>query len=156
MNTLVNFEIAKLLKEKGWNTRTLNFYFEDGESKENVLKETTGMDYGSEFTIEFSELVENWNDKWLTKKNGDRCFGCSKSKGYLETFSAPTIAEVVMWLYEKHEIWIVILPELLNGTEIRYYPSVFEQGVGEDIESYFNSPTEAYLTAIKYTLNNLI
>ena len=108
MTQPVNFEIAKLLKEKSWSKPTLNFYFEDGESKENVLSQTTGMDYGSEFETEFSELIENWNDKWLTKKNGDRCFGCKKSKGYLETFSAPTIADVVMWLYEKHGIFVTV------------------------------------------------
>ena len=71
-------------------------------------------------------------------------------------YPAPNIGDVVMWLYEKHGIWIVILPELLNGTEIRYYPSVFEQGIGEDVESYFNSPTEAYEAAIEYTLKELI
>ena len=68
----------------------------------------------------------------------------------------PTIAEVVMWLHEKHEIWVIVIPELLNGVEIRYYPSVFEQGIGEDIEVYYNSPTEAYEAAIEYCLTNLI
>ena len=68
----------------------------------------------------------------------------------------PTIAEVCMWLYRKYNIWIVILPELLNGVHIRYYPSVFEQGVGEDIESYHNTPEQAYEYAIEYVLNNMI
>lgn len=108
MTTTINFDLSKLLKEKDWNKPTLNFYFEDGEFKENVLKETTGMDYGSTFIIEFSELIKNWNDNWLTKKNGDRCFGCNKSKEYFETFSAPTIAEVIMWIYDKYKIWISI------------------------------------------------
>lgn len=67
-----------------------------------------------------------------------------------------TIADVVMWLHEKHGIWIVIIPELLNGTEIRYYPSIFEQGVGDDIEEYFDSPTAAYSAAILHTLTKLI
>lgn len=71
-------------------------------------------------------------------------------------YSAPTIAEVVMWLYEKHGIWIVAFPELFNGTEVRFYPSMFEQGVGEDIEQYFNSPSETYEAAIKYCLEKII
>ncbi len=52
---------------------------------------------------EYSELINNWNDNFTTKKNGDRCFGCDKSKGYFETFSAPTIAEVVMWCFNKYK-----------------------------------------------------
>lgn len=155
MNTHVDFETAKLLKEKGWNTRTLNFYFEDGESKENTLKETTGMDYGSEFTVEFSELVENWNDKWLTKKSGDRCFGCSKSKGYFKTYSAPTIAEVVMWFYEKHDIWIET-PFWDSKFRIKIIDTKGEKVIrGVDFDNY-NSPTEAYQEGITYTLKNLL
>jgi len=121
MNTPVKFELAKLLKEKG-------------------------------FDEECRLCVEDGDERPLPFNCGNTIHRNSLHPYY----SAPTIAEVVMWLYENHEIWIVILPELLNGTEIRYYPSVFEQGVGEDVESYFNSPTEAYESAIEYTLNNLI
>lgn len=156
MNKPVKFELAKLLKEKGWNTPTLHFYFEDGEFKENVLKDVTGMDYGSEYTVEYSELTDDWNNNYIRKKNGDSCFGCQNNPLYFKTYSAPTIAEVVMWLYEKHGIWIVAFPELFNGTEVRFYPSIFEQGVGEDIEQYFNSPSETYEAAIEYCLTKLI
>lgn len=117
MNTRINFELAKLLKEKGFVCNESNNFWMNG----------------------FSYSKKDYNP--ITYRDKD---------------NVPTIAEVVMWLYEKHGIWIVILPELLNGTEIRYYPSVFEQGVGEDVESYFNSPTEAYQKAINYTLTNLI
>ena len=170
MNTVVSFEIAKLLKEKDWNKPTLNFYFEDGESKENVFKDIVGMDYGSEFTTEFSELIENWNGKWLTKKNGDRCFGCSKSQGYFETFSAPTIADVVMWLYEKHSIWINPIPRLSSWIftiqeiktsnnssliDIDFYESN-DYLKSKGVPIIMKSPTEAYEAAIEYTLKNLV
>ena len=105
---IISFQTAQLAKEKGWVEPTLNFYFEDGESKENVLNETVGMDYGSPFTVEFLELIENWNSKWVTKKNGDRCFGCQKSRGYLETFSAPTQSLLQKWLREKHNYAVCV------------------------------------------------
>jgi hypothetical protein len=39
-----------------------------------------------------------------------------------EYFTNTTIAEVVMWLYENHKIWIVSLPLLINGVTIEFYP----------------------------------
>lgn len=149
MNTPVKFEIAKLLKEKGWNKETLCHYFEDDVFRQNELKDTVGMDYGSDYIVEFSELIHNWNDGFLMKKNGVRCFGCNKNQGYFETFSAPTVAEVVMWLYEKHGIWISVNP-MWN------YVVYKNDGYKTTYSNFGNSPTEAYLAAIEYTLKNLI
>ena len=90
----VTFEIAKLLKEKGFKIPVSQYYFEDGEFKQHSLKGTNGY-YGEEYEFDLSEFNENWNDKWLTKKSGDRCFGCSIDKGYFETFSVSEIWQVV-------------------------------------------------------------
>lgn len=158
MNTPVSFQLAKLLKEKEWSKPTLNFYFEDGTFKENILIGTTGMDYGSEFSIEFSELIENWNDKWQTKKNGDRCFGCDKSKGYFETFSAPIISEVCMWLYEKHKLHIESLLAEDNPWD-KFYYRIMKVGQYFTLSQdgiIYDSPTEAYEAAIEYVVKNLI
>ena len=154
MNTPVKFEIAKLLKEKGFDKPTLHFYFEDGEFRENTLKDVTGMDYGSEYTVEYEELLGNWNDKFLTKKNGDRCFGCRKSNGYFETFSAPAIFETVMWIYEKHDIWINV--DKTFSKEFFYIIITDNEHTSKESKKLFNSPTEAYEAAILYTLKNLI
>ena len=102
---LISFETAKLAKEKDFNILQHSYYFEDGEFKENSLKGTNGY-YGEEYEFNLSEFNENWNDKWLTKKNGDRCFGCSKQQGYLETFSAPTQSVLQKWLREVYDIHI--------------------------------------------------
>jgi len=104
---IISFETAKLAKEKDFNILQHSYYFEDGEFKENSLKGTNGY-YGEEYEFNLSEFNENWNDKWLTKKTGDRCFGCSKQKGYLETFSAPTQSLLQRWLREVHNIFITI------------------------------------------------
>jgi hypothetical protein len=155
MNKPVNFEIAKLLKEKRWNKPTLHFFFEDGVLIENSYKDTTGMDYGNEFEVEFSELTDNWNGGWIMKKDGSMCSGCNKSNGYLDIYSAPTIAEVVMWLYEKHGIWISVQPNE-PYVDNDWCFAIFKD-LRENISlKGYNSPTEAYEEAIKYCLSKLI
>lgn len=112
MNSNVNFEIAKLLKEKGFNIE---------------------IDYG---------LNQILNLK-----------------------PAPTIAEVIMWLYEKHGIWIEVRHIktfnvnrfhviIWNYKDTSDYITIHcENGVGYEV---WDSPTEAYEAAIEYTLKNLI
>ncbi len=106
---LVTFQVAKLAKEKGFNILTHSYYFEDGEFKENSLTGTNGY-YGEDYEFNLEEFYENWNDKWLTKKSGDRCFGCKKSRGYFETFSAPTQSLLQRWLREVHNINVYCMP----------------------------------------------
>lgn len=79
-------------------------------------------------------------------------------------FSRPTIVDVIMWLYEKHGIWIIAPTHDNNDNyfcyEINFKPSHFLLKVVKNKwspkEIRFNSPTEAYEAAIEYTLNNLI
>ena len=137
---LITFETAKLAKEKDFNILQHSYYFEDGEFKENSLKGTNGY-YGEEYEFNLSEFNENWNDKWLTKKTGDRCFGCSKQKGYLETFSAPTQSVLQKWLREVHNIHITItiyncsVKTTFYRSRITYFKDNLEQnkyrGLGE-------------------------
>lgn len=158
----VSFEIAKLLKEKGFKQTTLHYYFEDNEFKQNKLIETTGMDYGSKYSIEYEELLENWNDNFLTKKNGDRCFGCNKSNGYFETFSAPTHALAIKWIRKNFQfhIWYDCNQ---YGSKWKFYINRLEFGDyinsnDEDVSEYpfYDSPEEATEAALLYTLQNLI
>lgn len=123
MNTIVNFEIAKLLAEKGFDER-----------------------------CRFAH--DTWNNihDWVEDGEGEHRNSHKNASIY---YSAPTIAESVMWLYEKHGIWISVLQMLNNGEKVTWYASYYEQGVGEDIEVYYNSPTEAYEAAIKYCLENI-
>lgn len=76
-------------------------------------------------------------------------------------FPAPTIAEVVMWLYEKHGVWIEICVDWdgdflykiksssLPDAKIGKWPCESSLGI-------FDSPTLAYLSAIEYVLKNLV
>ena len=119
MNTPVNFEIAKLLKEKSFDKLS------------NFLWHFNG-----------SDLIK------MPNKNSEN-FG----------FSAPTIAEVVMWLYEKYGIWINAVPYGSSQTEwcfTLYSVNLYYDGKSIFTGPTLNSPTEAYKSAIKYCLENII
>ena len=171
-DTLINFETAKLAKEKDFNILQHSYYFEDGEFKENSLKGTNGY-YGEEYEFNLSEFNENWNDKWLTKKTGDRCFGCSKQKGYLETFSAPTQSLLQRWLREVHNCFIDILPhrdsdsknkqwkskkDVFWSVEVDYYGKDFEIELTDDADftQHFNKSYEEALEIGLYQALKLI
>lgn len=68
---------------------------------------------------------------------------------------APTIAEVIDWLYEKHGVWISVLHK--RRSENKYFDYEIKLPNGMEIYSWdHNSPTEAGEAAIEYTLNELI
>jgi len=75
---------------------------------------------------------------------------------------APTIAEVIMWLYEKHGIWITVnllIEEMIDRLQDWFFYEV--NGKEWDVENIryseeYYSPTEAYSEAIKRVLNTLI
>lgn len=161
-----SFDVSRLLRDKGFKKPTLCYYFEDGEFRENVLRDTVGMDYGAEYTVEFSELLEDWNDGWITKKNGDRCFGCSKDRGYFDTYSAPTHAVAIEWIRVNFGVWIQGAFPINNGTwewVVFFLDKPIEgtdsyrnvMSISTDKRSY-SSPKEAIDAALLYILQNFI
>ena len=126
MNKPISFELSKMLKEKGFDSLTCKqgYHGDFGELK--------GDEYPFLGTYTFIQdcLIRN-NCDWKIQ--------------------TPTIAEVVMWLYEKHGIWISVLQHTKNGKGI-----YFESVVNLMTFSGYDSPTEAYEAAIIYTLKNLI
>ena len=138
MNTILSPEISKLLKEKGFEQ-----IFEVGvicriQNKISKNYEETRPLRNSDLTNEWSILNEIY----------------------------PTIAEVVMWLYEK-QIDLCHIVNYKNG--FRTYrmgiiyikdnkiETVFIRPKDNKVDFIeFNSPTEAYEAAIKYTLTELI
>jgi hypothetical protein len=76
------------------------------------------------------------------------------------TIQAPTISETVMWLYEKHGIWISVTKDVdvkWSNDYFNYHilspKGTTQSDIGGTIP---NSPTEAYEAAITYVLENLI
>lgn len=88
--------------------------------------------------------------------NGSDCIVMPNKNSENFGFSAPTIAEVVMWLYEKHGIWIEVRKHTRNGLRC-FSPYIDNRPVKEDV--FFNdydTPTEAYEADIEYVLTKLI
>lgn len=133
MNIVVSFEIAKTLKEKGFDEPTLFCY----RGKFDVYCHSLGG-YLSEMTQKSNSELDNYE--------------INKTKQYW--VSAPTIAEVVMWLYEKHGIWVKVF-DVIKDNKKSFIWSLSNDWSKAGWETY-NSPTEAYSAAIEYVLNNLI
>jgi hypothetical protein len=146
MNTPVNFEIAKLLKEKGFDEKCNNHYSQ-------ALFEGTNPDWEGVFP-KYSVFKHSEYHYNSIPGNNDLWFECS----------APTIVEVVMWLYEKHGIWVYVECDCVGKDWFPKFNSASKQVWEDDDKVYklksplgwFNSPTEAYEAAINHTLNNLI
>ena len=146
----VSFELAKVLKEKGFDKETKSRYYEWKDKSrmpdfnlpfyKNSIRDkqlVSEFKYTTTDEIGFSEshvqvTFSNWNNK------GDAIYNL---------YSAPSIAEVIIWLYEKHDIWI----------EVSYDRGYKEFHIILDRKKLtFKTPVEAYETAIWHYLNILI
>ncbi len=152
MNTPVSFEIAKLLKEKGFNNECSFFYSVMEGEEGKLLPVTSSLEHIVEYSKKGHKFFDESTDRTLihqTLKN-------DYAKG---TVTAPTIAEVVMWLYEKQNIWIFVLYEMGSFCYV-VDDTTQDDALEEDCrvanKGGCSSPTEAYAAAIEYTLNNLI
>ena len=127
MNTPVNFEVAKLLKEKGFNKPCLSYY-----------------SYLNIYTVE----LRDWNNQTIGADIHER------NAGY---YSAPTIAEVVMWLYEKYGIWTVVNVNIMGSWYFEHFDLKEKRNAEfKPTDTHYDSPTEAYEAAVEYTLKNLL
>ena len=143
MNTPVNFEIAKLLKEKGFDEPCSHAY---KEVESPILYVHQDKKYNNSFKKEWQNTV---------RKNSHM------DNAVINRYSAPTIAEVVMWLYEKHGVWVRVtpIPYSDNLTHWRWEhmsTNYSTRNFKWKKEQDYMSPTEAYEADIEYTLKNLI
>ncbi len=146
MNTPVSFELAKLLKEKGFDIPTKKYYeyaLKSKKDKENGYSGSFGWKKG-ELNLQ-SDYFQNNSKSDFTSEMWYMC-------------SSPTITEVVMWLYEKHGIWIVASYELnIENHKKEWFWIAIKDG--EEIAYQykdFSSPAEAYEAGIKHALKNLL
>ena len=130
MNTLLSFEIAKLLKEKEFNKPIKQRYF----IAENIDSDRFPF-------LQEECALYNWN-------NYD-----DFSTSY---YSAPTVAEVVMWLYEKHGVWITVCVIGADGFGYWLHDKDRKRLNSDNQGGYWLLPTKAYEAAIKYCLTKLI
>ena len=125
MDSIVCFKLAKQLKKHGFDKYCYYYYDKDGNIQESYLENGSSSD--TYFRVESSDLPDNFNS----------------NKG---EYSAPTIAQVVMWIYEIRGIWI----EASLNSDDRKFTSMVNC---LPINSSCVTPTEAYIDAIIYLLN---
>ena len=130
----VSLEVAKLLKEKGFNEKCRGCYhseFDDNDNSIVMLEEWAAQPYSNDFV--------------------DEGFLCS----------APTIQMAMKWLRKVHNILLFILPGQENG-KLVYLVEVWtwneEEGVYESTYAPMprKEPEQAVEAALKYSLENLI
>lgn len=75
----------------------------------------------------------------------------------------PTIADVLTWLHEKHELWIIILPTdccyfTYKVIDVQCNPENIIERPPYDVGCAYDyrTPTEAYIDAIKECLTKTI
>ena len=134
----VNFETAKLLKEKGFDEECFAYYY--------VMPHKTVIAYDKDFP-----------------KNSD----LSLIYTNLEFGSLPTLQMAMKWLREEHNLHIIALPYAPidrppyhpGEADVVYIGQIFKgiipiDEVGRSIIKL--SPEEAYQVSIQYCLENLI
>lgn len=142
----VSFDIAKKLKEKGFDEECFAYYT-------------------SEYTL-YTNKVAFCDDKYfnLAEIGYEEClysYNTQKDRLLEHIVDAPTISQVLKWLREEKEIDIVINPifkydDNLNGIR-EYGVSVFAPSLNKPTHcGYFNMWEKASIAGIEYALDNLI
>ena len=155
MENFVSFELAKLLKEKGFDNPVLSYYDSYYDSNRFCLN----YSIINQYVQEYIEDTGNCLIIPYTSGVGSLDLETINFNGWgVNSYSAPIVAEVVMWLYEKHKIWIVVNMDIIGRW---YYDTYLIKDGIPNHNTYkkierFKSPTEAYEAAIEYILNNLI
>lgn len=155
---IVDFETAKLLKEKGFDWDVVNFYTKGG-TLENLIPEypytELSIDYDN-LGISIDKTGEyNWNScvDFILISAFNESIGVRYEMGY----SAPTQALVVKWLRDVHKIHIVIdLHWIARGYDYSIYKIdndmetvVSKQVVYEDIRTYEEAELTGIIEALK-------
>lgn len=145
----VDFNLAKKLKEKGFDEECLAYYT-------------------SEYTLYLNKVVL-CDDKYLELAEIDyeeclRSYNTQKDRLLRTIIDAPTISQVLKWLREEKEIDIVIYPidacTVFMGGE-KYILSIYisrkrEYKLHRDNKDKYVKWEEAAYAGIEYVLDNLI
>lgn len=136
----INFETAKLLKEKGFNEYCWKLY-ELGDSNKPVL--LNGFDLDSESGF--------WNNKYLELYKKEHChikYNCS----------APTLQMVMKWLRGVYKISIEVFYFTSNSDSGAWAFEIIKLPSGATVYGEYDKENyeQACETAIKYCLEKLV
>lgn len=144
----VNFENAKLLKERGYSEGSKHYY------EESLTEQQDPEDgFSGPFGWERGEV--NRQSGYHRNAIND---GSNKSWYLCE---APEIFDVVMWFWEKHGLWITVTAQLselpvIGAPELPFVACIAGQDGSkwwfEKIEGTFKGPIDAYDAALNHIL----
>lgn len=100
------------------------------------------------FNLHVNHYFENNGKREVQQNLYKADYNHSTSVGL--THSRPAISDVVVWLYEKHNIWI--WSERFSTMFRPYAEELGNERFGKWEGHKYNSPTEAYLAAIEYII----
>jgi hypothetical protein len=156
----VDFNTAKLLKEKGFNEEC-SFIYSAMEGQENEL---LPVNSSINHIIEFNKK----GLKFFDDSRGDktRINQTIKNSYAKKTITAPEQHIVIEWLRVNHDIWVCINPkrEIINNTNEMWYDAEVWKLETDEIKLYgwkelaapSKTPQEAYSKAFDYVLKQLI
>ena len=151
----VSFEIAKLLKEKGFDSKCRYVWIFD---KANDPQDTDGIcKVCAEHVMEGESFIDNSDIKKVSEYE-------SWPEDYHKAYICPTLQMTLKWLREVHHLYIqVMLDSWACGGHMGYYvviqntTSDFEMMLQDALDDvFYDTYEEACEAAIKYCLDNLI
>lgn len=140
----VTFDIAKILNEKGFREKCLAYY--------DVL-DNVGILYNTQYTDDISPC--QYTDLLFSHNSGEG----SQTDDSEYCVDAPTISQVVDWLFTEKDIFINI--DYSCSDTFMFFYTIHKKGennfkiVGFNDELY-DTPQKATLAGIKHALNKLI
>ena len=152
----VSFEIAKLLKEKGFKHWCYKSY---GDA---VYHKGVPISFAEEYELKSAGL----EDEIEYVEGGDIYdFGCDNRKKDAKIWAAPTLQMAMKWLREIHCVHIDILMEG-NGTCVEYrayarpFKTIYPNRSFDSVDSFlignYKTYEDACEASLKYCLLNLI
>lgn len=139
-----SYEIAKLLKEKGFNIPTQFVWYENSLYK------------AGEHSIDFFFLTDDVNDdRFVRYSNNDKILSYISG----EVFSCPTHQLAMTWIREMYDLHIIAYPYKAFN-EKKYCCQVYQTFNLLGCEKYTNERLDSYEEAVEaallYCLTNLI
>ena len=153
----VSFEIAKLLKAKGFDEKCSYVWMLD---KANNPEDTDGV-----YKVASPCFMEG--ESYVSNEDIDRVLEYYDEYYHKDAFLCPTLQMAMKWLREEHSIIIIVEPHIFNTQEGRATQFSFSVWVEDNYEDpYFDDSEhqfESFSTyektcdvAIKYCLTNLV
>ncbi len=130
-NLFVPYEIAKQLKEKGFNEKCLGWWFKYYDTANlHLVENDEGEDNNLKLDLSSSQAI---NARQLEQEYESSC-------------SAPLYQQVIDWFREKHNILIHWEKDEINNKRFVFYP---HNGSFEPVFDFYNGLDKSIEEALK-------